>query len=176
MPKLFSRPSSGFTVLELLIVLAAAGVIFSIIFSAIPALTRNSRNGQRRQDVAAVLEAISHYQSNNSGTPFPPACATLPNPSGCPTTLLQYAKLTYYDKTTVPSFLTVHADQAGQDPTVGTLANPNGVDIYNFHLCKPGIFGVTGVGATSAGAGYRDIVALYDIDRSSGRSLQCQQL
>lgn len=60
--------SKGFTIIEVLIVLAIAGLILLIVFLAVPALQRSARNTQRKNDVSAMLGAISEYQDNNSGT------------------------------------------------------------------------------------------------------------
>lgn len=57
----------GFTIIEVLIVLAIAGLILLVVFLAVPALQRNSRNTQKRQSVAQVLSMVSEYQSNNNG-------------------------------------------------------------------------------------------------------------
>lgn len=61
------KKSEGFTIIEVLIVLAIAGLILLIVFLAVPALQRNSRNTQRRNDVAGYLGAVSEWGSNNNG-------------------------------------------------------------------------------------------------------------
>ncbi len=61
------RNQSGFTIIEVMIVLAIAGVIMMLVFLAIPSLQRNNRNTQYRNDVANVLGYISEYTSNNNG-------------------------------------------------------------------------------------------------------------
>src|SRR6202012_43961 len=66
---------TGFTIIEVLIVLAIAGLILMIVFLAVPALQRNSRNTQRKNDVQALLGAISEYEDNNNGS-LPAAGAT----------------------------------------------------------------------------------------------------
>jgi prepilin-type N-terminal cleavage/methylation domain-containing protein len=58
----------GFTIIEVLIVLAIAGLILLIVFLAVPALQRSSRNTQRKNDAAAVGGAIANFISNNGGT------------------------------------------------------------------------------------------------------------
>ena len=61
----------GFTIIEVVLVLAIAGLIFLMVFIALPALQRSQRNTQREQDIARFLTAINNYQSNNSGkTPW----------------------------------------------------------------------------------------------------------
>jgi prepilin-type N-terminal cleavage/methylation domain-containing protein len=58
----------GFTIIEVMIVLAIAGLILLIVFLAVPALQRNSRNTQRRSDASHLLGLINEYESNNNGT------------------------------------------------------------------------------------------------------------
>lgn len=62
------KRNEGFTIIEVMIVLAIAGLIMLIVFLAVPALQRNSRNTQRKNDVSSVLAAVSNYISNNGGT------------------------------------------------------------------------------------------------------------
>ena len=65
--KLKKSDSEGFTIIEVVIVLAIAGLILLIIFLAVPALQRNSRNTNRKNDVAALLAGVTEYSSNNNG-------------------------------------------------------------------------------------------------------------
>lgn len=55
----------GFTIIEVVLVLAIAGLIFLMVFIALPALQRNQRDGQRKSDLARVQTAVQGYQSNN---------------------------------------------------------------------------------------------------------------
>ncbi|HUD08216.1 MAG TPA: type II secretion system protein [Candidatus Saccharimonadales bacterium] len=55
----------GFTIIEVMIVLAIAGLILLIIFLAVPALQRNVRNTQRKTDVTAIAAAVSTYMNDN---------------------------------------------------------------------------------------------------------------
>lgn len=57
----------GFTIIEVVLVLAIAGLIFLMVFIALPALQRAQRDTQRRDDMARVSEAITQYQTNNNG-------------------------------------------------------------------------------------------------------------
>ncbi len=61
------KKSSGFTIIEVLIVLAIAGLILLIVFLAVPALQRNSRNTQAKNAASSVLGAINEFQNNNNG-------------------------------------------------------------------------------------------------------------
>jgi prepilin-type N-terminal cleavage/methylation domain-containing protein len=65
--KKLQKQQSGFTIIEVLIVLAIAGLIMLIVFLAVPALQRNSRNTQRRNDVSTYLGAVNEWSNNNQG-------------------------------------------------------------------------------------------------------------
>jgi prepilin-type N-terminal cleavage/methylation domain-containing protein len=83
------KQDSGFTIIEVLIVLAIAGLILLIVFLAVPALQRSARNTQRKDDVGRITGSISDFISNNSGALPQSAtdCTTLANDAG---TLNQY--------------------------------------------------------------------------------------
>lgn len=57
----------GFTIIEVVLVLAIAGLIFLMVFVALPALQRSQRDTQRRQDYADLSAAVSNYATNNNG-------------------------------------------------------------------------------------------------------------
>ena len=67
MLKDLKKKTEGFTIIEVMIVLVIAAVIILIVFLAVPALQRNSRNNQRKNDVARVSAAITEYANNNDG-------------------------------------------------------------------------------------------------------------
>lgn len=66
-PRLGLSQSSGFTIIEVLIVLAIAALILVIVFLAVPTLQRNSRNTQIRNDAANLLGYVNDYAANNNG-------------------------------------------------------------------------------------------------------------
>ena len=57
----------GFTIIEVVLVLAIAGLIFLMVFLALPALQRAQRDTQRKQDVAMVVTALHNWKANNQG-------------------------------------------------------------------------------------------------------------
>ncbi len=59
--------SSGFTIVETMIVLAIAGLILLIVLLAVPALQRQSNNSNIKSDANAIASAISDFESNNGG-------------------------------------------------------------------------------------------------------------
>jgi len=62
------KNSTGFTIIEIMIVLTVAGLIILIVFLAVPQLQRNQRN-QRRKDVTNRIKAeVENYASNNNGS------------------------------------------------------------------------------------------------------------
>ena len=50
-----------------MIVLAIAGLVLAIVFIAVPALQRNSRDTQRKGDISALQSSIATYVGNNNG-------------------------------------------------------------------------------------------------------------
>ncbi len=62
-----TKNKKGFTIIEVVLVLAIAGLIFLMVFIALPALQRSQRNSRRRQDMARILSAFNDYQANNNG-------------------------------------------------------------------------------------------------------------
>lgn len=67
MKKHIINSKKGFTIIEVVLVLAIAGLIFLMVFVALPRLQVSQRDTQRRDDVAAVATAVTQYQSNNGG-------------------------------------------------------------------------------------------------------------
>ena len=57
----------GFTIIEVVLVLAIAGLIFLMVFLGLPALQRAQRDTQRKQDVAMVVTALHNWKANNKG-------------------------------------------------------------------------------------------------------------
>ena len=65
--QLRKQSEEGFTIIEVLIVLAIAALILLIVFLAVPALQRNSRNNARKNDASRISTAIANWVSNNNG-------------------------------------------------------------------------------------------------------------
>ena len=57
----------GFTIIEVSLVLAIAGLIFLMVFIALPALQRQQRDTARKEDITAFISAVKKYQTNNRG-------------------------------------------------------------------------------------------------------------
>lgn len=63
------KRQEGFTIIEVLIVLAIAALILLIVFLAVPALQRSSRNNGRSADAARISATVNSYVANHNGTP-----------------------------------------------------------------------------------------------------------
>jgi len=62
------QKQKGFTIIEVVLVLAIAALIFLMVFIALPALQRSQRDTQRKQDLSRAITAVTNYQSNNRGS------------------------------------------------------------------------------------------------------------
>ena len=62
-----TKNQAGFTIVEVMIVLAIAGLVLAIVFIAVPALQRNSRNTSRRADLGNLRAQVDTWVSNNGG-------------------------------------------------------------------------------------------------------------
>jgi prepilin-type N-terminal cleavage/methylation domain-containing protein len=58
---------SGFTLIEVVLVLAIAGLVFLIALLALNAGQRAARDNQRKQELAGLVAAIQQWRANNLG-------------------------------------------------------------------------------------------------------------
>ena|ERR1035437_4240767 len=142
--------TEGFTIIEVLIVLAIAGLILLIVFLAIPALQRTARNTQRKNDISAILAAVTEYSNNNGGT--------LPATNAVFNTAFVNAnpKLGYYITAANVTWTNPAAAATPADP-----ANLDKVTVSAYSKCS-------GNASTATGATARSVVVLYDVEGSGG--------
>ena len=57
----------GFTIIEVVLVLAIAGLIFLMVFLALPALQRSQRDTQRKQTISRIAATLEQARVNNKG-------------------------------------------------------------------------------------------------------------
>lgn len=62
-----SKDEQGFTIIEVLIVLAIAGLILLIVLIAVPQLQKNQRNEARRNVLSRISTEVNSYAGNNGG-------------------------------------------------------------------------------------------------------------
>lgn len=58
----------GFTIIEVSLVIAIAGLIFLMVFVALPGLRASQRDTERREHMTNFLTQVKKYQTNNRGT------------------------------------------------------------------------------------------------------------
>lgn len=146
------KKSEGFTIIEVLIVLAIAGLIMLIVFLAVPALQRNSRNTQRTNDAALIGQSINDCLPNKNGNAD--ACDTFAELSTAGT----------FDSTKVKQLTA----QVGTGGVLATADNPaESVQIGRTFKCDS-----NGV-ATATGASNRQLVVTYEVETSSGAAVRC---
>lgn len=63
-----NRKEKGFTIIEVVLVLAIAGLIFMMVFVALPSLQRNTRDTQRKDDLSRAMTAVTSFTNNNNGS------------------------------------------------------------------------------------------------------------
>ena len=61
---------TGFTIIEVTLVIAVAGLIFLMVFVAVPSMQRLARDTQRKEDVTTLMREIKDFATNNRGV-FP---------------------------------------------------------------------------------------------------------
>ncbi len=151
-----SGQSKGFTIIEVLIVLAIAGLIMLIVFLAVPALQRNARNTQAKTEAAGMLGALNEFVNNNSGK-LPVASVS----SGAGTDAEKVFKNGKFTNVTV---LTIEAQAGVSVPTATTSV------LRLSAKCTS----ATGSSVTPAG-GARQTALLYAIEDSAGLLVACQE-
>lgn len=70
MRKIANTERGGFTIIEVVLVLAIAGLIFLMVFLALPQLRRSQADSQRRRDMGNLVNAVQQYQVSEGG-PLP---------------------------------------------------------------------------------------------------------
>lgn len=60
------KSAQGFTIIEVVLVLAIAGLIFLMVFVAFPALQRSQQDTQRQSDVSRLSTQITNFKTNNT--------------------------------------------------------------------------------------------------------------
>lgn len=162
--------NSGFTIIEVLIVLAIAGLIMLIVFLAVPALQRSARNTSRKSDASALLAGISEYTDNNNGT-LPAALST-----AITNNQMQFCSVAACNGGDAPSSVKVgYYTKIGGGGT-GSINLVNGVDdpatAVDEVLLEVGVT-CNGNTPSALGAGARSVAALYGIE-TGGSSLVWQ--
>lgn len=136
----------GFTIIEVMIVLAVAGLIMAIVLVAIPQLQRNQRNQARRDVANRITTEINNYAGNNNGR-YPVASITSAATNfGTPATALGFFDR-YLDCDPTPAPATCRSNI--NDPRTGS---PVGVGADGSNALTTTIVTTGGVPGTTAGS------------------------
>ena len=65
--KNFTQNKQGFTIIEVVLVLAIAGLIFAMVFIALPALQRSQRDSQRKSHLTSLAGQLNNAIGNARG-------------------------------------------------------------------------------------------------------------
>ncbi len=152
----------GFTIIEVLIVLAIAGLILLIVFLAVPALQRNQRNTGRKQDAARFGTAVNNYVSNNSGKL--PTTADWPATS-CPSILKDLGTPNQGTWVAGPNCVEGAEGQNALDHELGAFTAADQTKGFEIILVTNAV--CNGTQSTSAGT-TRQAALLYDLETGSG--------
>jgi prepilin-type N-terminal cleavage/methylation domain-containing protein len=158
--KLKKSNSEGFTIIEVMIVLAIAGLILLIVFLAIPALQRNSRNTAIKNDAAAVTAGINESESNNDGR-------SPTNVAGTGTVVITNTantQATVQGNTVVSFVAAAGAAPAATAPAIGTIT------VYGGHKCT--LAGVYTPG-TAGDVSTRSFAIYYSVENATGTQQRC---
>jgi prepilin-type N-terminal cleavage/methylation domain-containing protein len=154
---MLKKNQKGFTIIEVLIVLAIAGLIMLIVFLAVPALQRNSRNTQRKNDVSQAISSLSEAVSNNNGQLPATVAVGVAN-----------AKFGFYAVSDFSGSLTNTSAQ-------GTITSTkDGVVVNNYAKCPAAATAAnTAAVAMDGSATKRSVAAVYQVETSGGFQAQC---
>jgi prepilin-type N-terminal cleavage/methylation domain-containing protein len=163
------KASAGFTIIEVLIVLAIAGLIMMVLFLAVPALQRNARNAQRKRDVGMIASAYQEYANTGTRNILPGPgnnfidCTQANMSVKCP--FLKSANLSYYTVESV-SFWYSNNWVGFQPLALGT--DPDSLIISNYSFCGP-----SGEAAKKSTSSHKVVIA-YALEAGNGEySSQC---
>lgn len=65
------RKLKGFTLIEVILVLAVAGLIMAMVFVGVPALTATQRDSSRKDQMLQFISNLKSYQANNNRGSLP---------------------------------------------------------------------------------------------------------
>ncbi len=90
-----TKSQKGFTIIEVILVLAMAGLIFMMVFIALPNLQRSQRDATRKDDMMLFVENLKKYQGNNRGALPEGGVSHLERPTSEPSNETSWASFYY---------------------------------------------------------------------------------
>jgi len=158
------RKQEGFTIIEVLIVLAIAGLIMLVVFMAVPALQRNSRTTQRKADISSFLGAVQEYTNNNGGV-GPSSQANVTTVFGNFKPGFYTTSANYYYATAAPAVPATIGNGAGD---AATVTSENVILVKGFKCASANAAPVAGTA--------RNYAVIYAVESGGNPIYQCQDI
>ena len=190
-----NQDQKGFTIIEVLIVLAIAALILLVVFLAIPGLQRSQRNSARKADIGKIVTGVSNFTGNNNGTAVlkqADCTASYLDVAGAAGVNMSQFKFSACNKPTT----TIMADtgvaagsglgltttaasiniltKSGDDATTITSFTPAAVPTANVIVEVPGnVCNSTYNGSVSSGSSSTSVAIVYTQEGGNGWSWNC---
>ncbi len=113
------KQNKGFTIIEVVLVLAIAALIFLMVFVALPTLQQSQRDTERKNDAGIVSAAVTNYTSSYRKPPT----------SGDADKLRSLVKNLAQYKTDKIKIVDTATDPVDDDIVVSTKSKCNGPDV-----------------------------------------------
>jgi prepilin-type N-terminal cleavage/methylation domain-containing protein len=152
------KQTEGFTIIEVLIVLAIAGLIMIIVFLAVPALQRNQRNQTYRTEANNAANAYQEVSANKGGNALTASDSTTANSDAAK--VLNAANL----KNVTRVDILAYAAGSTVDPTLTNIFIITGAKCANQN--DPTVM-------THTQGSTRQIAVYYEVESQSGEVNQC---
>lgn len=150
-----TQKKDGFTIIEVVLVLAIAALIMLLVFLAWPALQRGQRDQARNSDVSLLASTIGTWKTNNKGK--------VPADNTQLTAATNGLSLSQYETSDIQY-------NAGASTTLGPLTDIQFIRYVKNHKCDD-----TGGGTTKAGG--RQAALQYMVEGGGGApTAQCRDI
>lgn len=162
------KKKNGFTIIEVSLVLAIAGLILILAFIALPGLWRSQRDTQRKEDITTLASNLKKWQSNN-------------NRGSLPTDLSSFKEMYYKDKSFEDpdgtSYKLVYnlcdGKNAGSACGIMTTINNEKFNSHNIYVVTSAACGSDGHSAVKS-ANARKAAIMYRLE--AGNEIFCYEI
>lgn len=166
------KRNEGFTIIEVMIVLAIAGLIMLIVFLAVPALQRNQRNTSRKNDISRIGAAINEWGSNNRG-----AVLTAGASNANLTTILQSAGALNEYTLTAAAAVGANSFTITEGPTANVAAMVGGTGNVNLGSVNVVVGATCGAnGVATPNTSQRRVVLQHLVESANGVTALCTEV
>ena len=135
MTKSNTKSKKGFTIIEVVLVLAIAGLIFLMVFVALPALQRSQRDTQRKDDMGRLITAVQNYQSSNKNK-VPNTSNDYISTSNFYTNYLKTDGDSFADPSSNSDYVFVFKGECNNDTCTNTEAKTGEITVFTNAICN----------------------------------------